>query len=367
MEQPTDPPAFGLSRREHILDELRRSGSVRVADLARELGVSELTIRRDIGQLADRGLVTRVHGGATLRSRLDTTVPASSGAAIRFRVGMVVPSLSYYWPHIMIGARAAATELGVQLILRGATYAVDDQRRQIASLVESGSLHGLIVAPETLGADGRALLHWLEALPIPVVLAERRVPSALALTSLEWVTTDHVFGGSLAADHLASLGHRRVGILTSAGSPTSWQLRRGWDRAVEGLGLECLVDVDATLDALDGVAREALIADVLERCRETRTTALLIHNDPQAVLLQQQARDHGWAIPEDLAIVAYDDEVAESAEPAITALRPPKQQVGRLAVETMVARLSEGARRPVQRVYLLPELLPRASTVGTVH
>ena len=364
MEPPAaDPPAFGLSRREHILDELRRTGAVRVADLARELGVSELTIRRDIGQLADRGLVTRVHGGATLRSRLDTTVPASSGAPIRFRVGMVVPSLSYYWPHVIIGARAAATELGVQLILRGASYSVDDQRRQIASLVESGSLHGLIVAPETLGADGRALLHWLEALPIPVVLAERRVPSALALTSLEWVTTDHVFGGSLAVDHLASLGHRRVGILTSAGSPTSWQLRRGWDRAVEGLGLECLVDVDATLDALDGVAREALIADVLERCRESSTTALLIHNDPQAVLLQQYARDHGWSIPDDLAIVAYDDEVAQSAEPAITALRPPKQQVGRLAVETMVARLSEGARRPVQRVYLLPELLPRDSTV----
>jgi DNA-binding LacI/PurR family transcriptional regulator len=367
METPTDPPAFGLSRREHILDELRRTGSVRVADLARELRVSELTIRRDIGHLADRGLVTRVHGGATLRSRLDTTVPASpAGAPIRFRVGMVVPSLSYYWPHVIIGARAAATELGVQLILRGASYSVDDQRRQISSLVESGSLHGLVVAPETLGADGRALLHWLEALPIPVVLAERRVPSALALTRLEWVTTDHVFGGSLAADHLASLGHRRVGILTSAGSPTSWQLRRGWDRAVAALGLDCLVDVDATLDALDGVAREGLIADLLGQCRETATTALLIHNDPQAVLLEQYARDHGWSIPDDLAIVAYDDEVAESAEPAITALRPPKQHVGRLAVETMVARLSEGNRRPVQRVHLLPELLPRASTVRTV-
>src|SRR6478609_617555 len=89
MEQPTDPPAFGLSRREHILDELRRSGSVRVADLARELGVSELTIRRDISHLADRGLLTRVHGGATLRSRLDTTVPVAAAAAapIRYRVG----------------------------------------------------------------------------------------------------------------------------------------------------------------------------------------------------------------------------------------------------------------------------------------
>ncbi|MFH8252280.1 substrate-binding domain-containing protein [Microbacterium sp. B2969] len=359
-----DPAPFGLSRRERILDELRRTGAVRVADLARELGVAELTIRRDISHLADRGLLTRVHGGATLRSRLDTTVPTASAATapIRFRVGMVTPSLSYYWPHIIVGARAAATELGVQLVLRGASYSVDDQRRQIASLVESGSLHGLIAAPETLGADGRAFLHWLESLPIPVVLAERRAPSALALTSLEWVTTDHVFGGSLAADHLAALGHRRVGILTSAGSPTSWQLRRGWDRAVADLGLEAPVDVEATLDAMDGIAREALIADILERCRKTSTTALLIHSDPQAVLVQQYARDHGWSIPADLAIIAYDDEVAESAEPPITALRPPKQHVGRLAVETMVARLVDGTRRPVQRTYVLPVLHPREST-----
>lgn len=362
---PGEPRAFGLSRRERILDELRRVGSVRVADLATQLGVSELTVRRDIGQLADRGLLTRVHGGATLRSRLDRSVPASvSGAPVRFRVGMMVPSLSYYWPHVIIGARAAATELGVQLVLRGATYSVDDQRRQIASLVESGTLHGLIIAPETLRADGRALLHWVESLPIPVVLVERRAPSTLALTTLEWVTTDHVFGGALAADHLAALGHRRVGILTSAGSPTSWQLRRGWERAVADLGLECPVDVDATLDALDSAAREAAIVDVLARCRATSTTALLIHNDPQALLLQQYARDHGWTIPDDLAVIAYDDEVAESAEPPITALRPPKQHIGRLAVETMVDRLEDGPARPVQRVYALPVLQPRQSTIG---
>ena len=80
------------------------------------------------------------------------------------------------------------------------------------------------------------------------------------------------------------------------------------------------------------------------------------------MLLQQHARDHGWSVPADLAVVAYDDEVAESAEPPITALRPPKQQVGRLAIETMVARLTDGPRRPVQRVYLMPELRPRGST-----
>lgn len=358
-------PVFGIARRERIMDELRQSGAVRVADLAREFEVSELTIRRDIGELAERGLVTRVHGGATLRSRLDTTVtPRATGGAPRYRVGMVVPSLSYYWPQVVIGARAAATELGVQLVLRGASYEAADQRRQMNSLVESGSFHGLIAAPENQGPDGHALLNWLEGLPIPVVLAERRAPSALALSTVEWVTTDHVFGGALAASHLASLGHRRVGILTSSQSPTSGQLRQGWERAIGELGLEATVDLNASLDYMEGPDRETFAASLLDRVRKTGTTGMLIHSDPQALLVQQHALDNGWSVPGDLSIIAYDDEVAENGSPPVTALRPPKQHVGRRAVEIMLARLEEGADRPVERVQVVPTLQVRESTAA---
>lgn len=355
-------PSFGISRRERIMDELRRTGAVRVAALARELKVAELTIRRDIGELADRGLLTRVHGGATLRSALDTTVARTAPPAPQFRVGMVVPSLSYYWPQVVIGARAAATEIGVQLVLRGASYSVGDQRRQITSLIDAGSVHGLVVAPESLGPDGHALLQWLETLPLPTVLIERRAPRALALTGLEWVTTDHVFGGALAVDHLAELGHRRLGILTSSQSPTSWQLRRGWSRAIEERGLLQTVDLDASLDRLEGAERADSASALLEQVRASGTTAMLIHSDPQALLVQQYALDRGWSLPEELSIIAYDDEVAEHGAPPITALRPPKQHVGRRAIEVMRARLSEGPRRPVERVQVVPELIVREST-----
>ncbi len=53
-------------RQQEILDRLRRTGGVRVSDLVDALGVSDMTVRRDIAQLAERGLVVRVHGGATL-------------------------------------------------------------------------------------------------------------------------------------------------------------------------------------------------------------------------------------------------------------------------------------------------------------
>ncbi|NHI16597.1 substrate-binding domain-containing protein [Microbacterium excoecariae] len=357
-----DGRAFGLTRRERILDELRQHGSVRVRDLARDLGVAELTIRRDIGWLAEQGLATRVHGGATLRSELDRPGGPRANAA-RFRIGMVVPSLDYYWPQIVLGARAAAGAHRVQLALRGASYAIDDQRRQIASLVESG-IHGLLVAPETLGSEGQALLRWLDALPLPVVLVERQAPAALGLTRLEWVTTDHVFGGELAARHLAALGHARVGIVTSSQSPTSARLRLGFSRAVRDLGLSAKVDLSASFDRVSAEARAELIDTLLESVRTTGTTAILVHSDPQALLVQQHAADAGWRMPEELALIAYDDEIAESGEPPLSALRPAKQHVGRRAVEVMAARLADGPARPIERVQIVPQLHARASTAG---
>ena len=121
------------------------------------------------------------------------------------------------------------------------------------------------------------------------------------------------------------------------------------------------------MDDLGGDQRSELVDSLLDRCAATGTTALLIHSDRQAIMIQQQAIDRGLQMPGDLAIVAYDDELAASGEHPITALRPPKQQVGRLAIETMVARLTEGSSRPVQRVELLPSLHIRESAPAAGH
>ncbi|MFK3978739.1 DeoR family transcriptional regulator, partial [Micromonospora sp. NPDC050397] len=95
---------FSAQRQERLLAELRGHGAVRVRDLARDLGVSELTIRRDIVALAERGLVSRVHGGATLPSHNNThsnTLHQPRRVPVRFTIGMVVPSLDFYWPPIV--------------------------------------------------------------------------------------------------------------------------------------------------------------------------------------------------------------------------------------------------------------------------
>ncbi|OYN99126.1 substrate-binding domain-containing protein [Enemella evansiae] len=369
---PTHRPAplrFGLQRRERLLDELRSAGSISVSDVAGRFGVSELTIRRDVNALAQQGLVTRVHGGATLPSNLDR-VPAAGPdgqrVASRFTVGMVVPSLDYYWPQAINGARAAASRAQSRLVIRGSSYDLKDNRKQIQALVGTGKMHGLIVAPDISGPEGARLLRWLDSLPIPVVLVERRPPEGLALRHLESVSTDHAFGAGLAIRHLNDAGHEHIGLLASPGSPTSKHVERGWRTTLASLGLSTETALFADAVGFNSRDREQVIDAILERCTETGTTALVVHSDPQAVAVVQHCVDRGISIPEDLAIVAYDDEVAHLGQPPITAVRPPKQHVGRIALELLVARLEEGAARPISHVFVNPALVVRGSSIVRV-
>ncbi|AWS45812.1 DeoR/GlpR family DNA-binding transcription regulator [Streptosporangium subroseum] len=70
-------------RQQAILERVRSSGGVRVADLVRELSVSDMTIRRDLEVLAERGLVEKVHGGATVAGPGSTEEPGFAAKSVR--------------------------------------------------------------------------------------------------------------------------------------------------------------------------------------------------------------------------------------------------------------------------------------------
>ncbi|AVT34216.1 DNA-binding transcriptional regulator [Plantactinospora sp. BC1] len=351
---------FSAQRQERLLAELRGSGAVRVRDLARELGVSELTIRRDITALAERGLVAKVHGGATLPSG-NNTLSQPRRAAVRFTIGMVVPSLDFYWPPIVAGARAAAAALGVTVQLRGSSYDPDEDRRQIGRLVEARQVQGLLLAPSLDGDDADEILEWIGQLPVPTVLVERQPRRWTPGTrQIEWVRSDHSLGLEIAVYHLRQQGHRRIGLVLAQGSPTSEHLGRAWRTAATDPRASGALVLQETVTA---PGERDVIVRILRQCRLARITALIVHSDPHAIAVAQFCAELGIAIPGDLAIVSYDDEIAHLADPAITAVRPPKSHVGRLAVELIVSRLLDGERRPPHRVLLAPELVVRGSSL----
>ncbi|MGW4115386.1 substrate-binding domain-containing protein [Actinosynnema sp. NPDC004786] len=343
---------LAAQRRDLILAAVRAEGVVRLADLVERLGVTAVTVRRDVTALADRGLVARVHGGVTLPHRGD---PAPRAPHVL--VGMVTPSEDYYWPAVIQGAQTAVTAAGGRLALRTSCYDPAEDRRQVAKLLERG-VRTLLVAPSTAGLD---LLRWLAGLRVPVVLVERVPPPELPLIGLDAAVTDHASGAGLAVRHLAALGHRRVGLVLSRPSPHRAAIRAGWTAAVSALGLPAdgAPAVEVPSYGSPGWARAC--DDVLDRCARAGVRALLVHADREAIGLLHRARDRGWDVPGDLAVVSYDDEVAAASDPPLTAVRPQKHRVGALAAQLALARAADPLDRPVHRVALWPSLTVRES------
>jgi len=166
--------------------------------------------------------------------------------------------------------------------------------------------------------------------------------------------------------HLHEHGHRRIGLLLAEGSPTSAYLLQGWRTACADLGISDATVVREAV-TLDRPGHRRIIREVLAECRRSRISALIVHSDPHAIRVAQICADAGLSIPDDLALVSYDDEIAHLGEPALTAIRPPKNHVGRLAVEVMVSRLRDGDRRPAQGVLVAPELVVRQSSLFRVQ
>ncbi|MFI7702231.1 substrate-binding domain-containing protein [Nonomuraea sp. NPDC049480] len=369
-------------RRAQVVELLRRRGVVRVNELATELDVSAITIRRDIALLSSQGLVRRVRGGAVLHGGAVADTLAGDGrdesppprpapeptaaAEGQVTVGMVVPSVSYYWPDVIRGVREAAAASGARIVLRGATYRAADERRQLARLVEAVGVDGLLVAPTTAGDEGEELVRWLQGAGVPVVLIERTATVGPYHETMESVVSDHAFGAAMAVRHLAALGHRRIGLITTFQSPTAPHVRRGWRQACEELGL--LLDGTPDADTVDQRDPEwpKVLDGVIDQCVVSGTTALLVHSDPEAISLVSRSQERGIRVPADLAVVTYDDEVAELCDPPLTAVRPPKAAIGRAAFGLLAARMADrDPERPAHRVVIEPRLIVRSSSASS--
>jgi len=202
--QITEDRMLAPERHELILRSLRRHGRLRVAELAAELGVSAITVRRDLAELDSAGLLRRVHGGAVGTSPGGGPVPGS-----QLTIGIVVPSSTFYYTDVIRGAEAMADRYGARLVLGVSGYNVAVEQERLEKVLGIG-VAGLLLS--TALGDGRAgeLGPRLDDIDVPVVLMERAFGFPHVRQEYDHVRTDHAYGAMLALRHLVSLGHRRI-------------------------------------------------------------------------------------------------------------------------------------------------------------
>lgn len=379
---------IATERREAILRELRLRGSLSVAEFAPRVGASPITLRRDLAALEVAGRLRRVHGGATTVQPTDAAQPAlerttrqlaatfglsprtPADPSVVATIGMIVPTRHYYFAALVEGAQSAARLAGVRLMLGISEYNEAEEVRMFERMLALG-LDGLLVTPSRPAVAESPLRPLIEAADVPVTVVERVWEFPTARHIVHAVRSDHRAGGELAARHLAELGHRRLGIVTGD-NPHVDQIEAGFRAAAADAGCavhRARLDGDPPEDTARGgdgadpmAAARRCVADALA----AGVTGLLVHPDEHAMRVVQAALERGVAVPGELSVVAYDDEVAALGELPLTAVSPPKRALGFSAIDACLRAIAHAAPAvedfPAQRVRLLPTLTVRSTT-----
>lgn len=313
--------------------------------------MSLTTVRRAFQELVDQGLVERRRGAGTFVASWRVR-----GETHRASIGVLVPDTHQYFHHVIRGVQDHLTSAGAGTALL-ATYEwnLDQESGALQRLLDSG-VDGLLLTPDMPHDDkGRELLNRLEELPVPVVLVERSATWRGAGARLEHVISDHPGGAWDAIAHLYRLGHRRIGLVARRGANTSEGVALGYRSACEDFGLEPWTrELPLRLDPASIVATAEAVAD-------TDLTALLVFGDREAARLQLQLFVRGIQVPKDLAMVSYDDETADLAAVPLTAIAPPKYQLGQMAAAILLRRIKNRNLTPLEQIQLRPVLVVRES------
>lgn len=305
--------------------------------------VSERTRRRVLAAIADLGFV-RNESARQLR-----------GGGSRTLAYVVLDAANPFFTDVARGVQDAAEAAALAVFLCDSGQ---DRQRQAAylDLLEQQRVEGVLITPVDAGDERLTLLPRRGT---PVVLVDRRADGGHCSVSV-----DDVLGGDLAATHLHDVGHRRIAFVGGPGTLGQVADRlTGARRALVRAGADpadLTVLETAALTVREGRRAGERLAGLPSG---NRPTAAVCANDLLALGLLQQAVRLGLRVPDDLAIVGYDDiEFAEAAAVPLTSVAQPRHLLGRTAAEMALeeARHLPGHRH--RQVVFAPELVVRAST-----
>lgn len=264
-------------------------------------------------------------------------------------LGLVIPRLTdVVIARMFEGAEEHARSLGYQTITVSTADRESTEAEVIDRLIER-RVDGLVLATATRGDPTIARLADEQ---FPFVLLNRTSSDHPA------VHADDELGGYLATAHLLEAGHRRIGHLGGPQSTSTARARlQGYRRALAEFGVRYTPGL-VRYGSYDAANTRELAGQLLDR--DTRPTALFAVNDANALAVLSAAAHRGLRVPEDLAVVGYNDsEMASLLPTPLTSVHVPLQQMGETVVDLLIERING---RPVEPVVLTPRLVVRASS-----
>ncbi len=335
-----------------------------IKQVAREAGVSTQTVSRVLNERPDVAPATRERVLAVI-NRLGYRPSALARSLIQrksYTLGVVTAGLSYIGPsRTLSGITKQAESLGYSLLLKELPRFDSNNIEPILHTLLARQVDGLIWAVAEVGDNHAWLLHRLPSLPTPLVFLTMHEQPNLSIVAI-----DNFTGGRTATEHLLKQGYRYIGHL--AGPMVWWEARQrkaGWEAALTEAGLPVQEHYwfEGNWSAESG---QRAISQLLSQYPEM--DAVFAANDQMALSALQVAHRQGLRVPQDLAVVGFDN-LAESAYfwPPLTTIQQNLQELGCLAVSQLV-RMIEAvpgteAYKP-QTIWIKPQLIVRDSSVA---
>ncbi len=272
-------------------------------------------------------------------------------------IGLVVLDVANpFFTDVARGVEDEASMSGLSVILCNSDEQLPKETRYL-ELLEEHRVQGILITP-VAGAGER--LARLQRRGTPVILVDSRSPSGSQCS----VAVDDVLGGDFAVSHLLEAGHERIAYV---GGPLG--LRQVADR-LDGAA-RALERVGATVDdllmidtpALNVSAGQRAGATIAEMPTRQRPTAAFCANDLVALGLLQEMTRRRIRVPDDVAIVGYDDiEFAAAAAVPLSSVRQPRHQIGRTAAQLLLEEALGADGHQHREVVFQPELEVRRSS-----
>lgn len=335
--------------------------TIRMKDIARDLGLSVVTVSKVLRDHPDIGEETRKRVLQRVKELdYEPNILARSLVTGRsYLVGLIVPGLIHpFFAEVARSLSKAIVPKGYSLIVSSSEEDATLEDREIRHLL-ARRLDGLVIA--STGADAK-LFHRMQKEAQPFVLIDRSLDNLDA----NFVGTDDVAVGRIATNHLIELGRRRIAHIGGGANSTSLRRRDGYLRALREHKLPIVKEYILHREFVDiqseRQGKEAMRA--LLQCNP-RPDAVFCYNDPIAIGATNVILDAGLRVPEDIALIGcgnlhYDDWLRVP----LSSIDQHSEQIGHRAGEILLQMIEERDWPVPEQVVLEPKLVVRESTIG---
>ncbi len=329
--------------------------SRRLAEVAKQVGVSEATVSRVLNEKPGVSEATR-QAVLTALDVLGYERPSKLRGERARLVGLFLPELQNpIFPAFGEVVGGGLAQNGYTPVLCTQTVGGISEADNVELLLQQ-HVSGVVFVGGQYTQQDAPHDHYarLAELRLPTVLVNAPVSDL----SFATVSTDDAVAIELAWSHLVQLGHRRIGlVLGPADHIPSQRKLAAAERIAQVTGVplpaEQVVHSHYSLEAGQAATARLLTSGV---------TAVICASDPLALGAIRAVRRAGKNVPDDVSVVGFDDSaLMNSIDPPLTTVRQPIEPMGRMVIELLVAQLS-GTAAPAEEYLFEPELVVRGST-----